>query len=124
MHYPSRQGHHPPEVWENAHGIRAHPSNHHASSSEKWLPTGALVLQDSHMILDDIRVPQTLHFSPGGPFPLQPIIPHDASISPFARISTGVISPQSGHFPERAGDGEFESGLMPRGEPTCRAFSD
>ena len=82
------------------------------------------MLQALQIILDETRVPQTLHFSPGAPFPLQPTIPHAAFISPFARISTGVGSPQSGHFPERAGDGEFESLLGVRVGPTCLAFSD
>ena len=55
------------------------------------------------MMRDDIRVPQTEHFSPGVALPLHPSIAQAALISPFARILTGVSAPQSGHLPGRLG---------------------
>ncbi len=49
-----------------------------------------------------MRVPQTEHFSPGVPTPLQPAIAQAASISPLGSLFTAVSSPQSGHFPATA----------------------
>ena len=85
MHYLDKQVLNHPLKVETTLEIASYPWTHHASSSEKWLPTGALVLHAKQMILDDIRVAHTEHFSPGGPFPLQPSIAHSALISPFGR---------------------------------------
>ena len=74
------------------------------------------------MIREEIRVPHILHFSPGVPFPSQPATPQEAMISPFARISTGVTAPQSGHFPERAGEAVFWSTLADFVGLTCLAL--
>ena len=103
MHCRGKQVLNHPLKVETTLEIASYPWTHHASSSEKWLPTGALVLHAKQIIREDIRVAQIGHFSPGVPFPLQPSIAHSALISPFGRMVTVVISPQSGHFPGRPG---------------------